>query len=139
TLRLVFADWLEERSDPRGELIRAWFDLREASHVFQEPLDHLTNIQDPLDERYNDALAFWEAAGAYRRLALAVDRDWLWRLGAVRPWLDRDLGLLIARCIVWEGGLDPRILVEEPGAKLERAWMFCYDGPDAPARIGSKD
>jgi uncharacterized protein (TIGR02996 family) len=30
TLRLIFADWLEERSDPRGEFIRVQMRLREA-------------------------------------------------------------------------------------------------------------
>lgn len=33
TLRLVFADWLEERGDPRGELIRLLHTLTQAVEV----------------------------------------------------------------------------------------------------------
>jgi uncharacterized protein (TIGR02996 family) len=30
TTRLVYADWLDERGDPRGEYLRAWFQLEDA-------------------------------------------------------------------------------------------------------------
>jgi uncharacterized protein (TIGR02996 family) len=60
SIRLVYADWLEERGDPRGEFLRLEAALMGASRE---------------DER-------WEAmASRLRELRATVDRDWLTALG----------------------------------------------------------
>ena len=72
-LRLIYADWLEERGDARGEFLRLESHLRR------------TNAQEP---GYPDALAHW------LELRDRVPADWLDRLG----W--RVNGLLLPRALV---------------------------------------
>jgi uncharacterized protein (TIGR02996 family) len=60
SIRLVYADWLEERGDPRGEFLRLEAALMEL------PLE---------DDR-------WAAMAArFRELRATIDRDWLTALG----------------------------------------------------------
>jgi hypothetical protein len=41
--------------------------------------------------------------------------------------------------MIWEGCLDWHALAEEQNTKLERAWMFRYDDPDAPCHTEGRD
>ncbi|MDB5310617.1 MAG: hypothetical protein JWO38_4819 [Gemmataceae bacterium] len=131
TLYFVFADWLDEQDDIRGNMIRAWFVLRSASRRFAVALG-----RGAADDDFEE---FGNAAYSYQQLAEAVDRGWLWKLGAARPWVGRDLGLLVMRHAAWEGGHDWRAIAEERTTEVERAWMFCYDGPDSPWREVGQD
>lgn len=74
---LVYADWFDERDDPRGRLLRVWVDLSwwasHSGHGFRGLLDE------------------------YRRLLRAADPDWRRELGAHRPWVDARLAEELAR------------------------------------------
>jgi uncharacterized protein (TIGR02996 family) len=74
---LVYADWLEERGDPRARLLRVWVDLAwRASHA---------------------SAGFRDLLAEYRRLWLAADPDWRQAFGAARPWVDARLAEELAR------------------------------------------
>lgn len=60
--RLVYADWLEERSDPRGEFIQIWHEMQSDS-------------LKPWTERYLDLFR------RRQKLRRNIDEDWLTRLG----------------------------------------------------------
>lgn len=65
--RLIYADWLEDHGDPRGELIRLREELRNRS---------------PIDPRY------WDAKERFQELRWQTNERWLKRLGydcAYRP------------------------------------------------------
>jgi uncharacterized protein (TIGR02996 family) len=74
---LVYADWFDERNDPRGRLLRVWVDLSwrasHAGHGFRQLLDE------------------------YRRLLRATDPAWRREFGALRPWVDARLAEELAR------------------------------------------
>lgn len=74
---LVYADWFDERNDPRGQLLRVWVDLSwRASHAGH-------GFRDLLDE--------------FRRLLGGVDPDWRREFGAHRPWVDARLAEELTR------------------------------------------
>lgn len=78
TLRpLVYADWLDERGDPRGRLLRVWVDLSwRASHAGSR---------------------FCFLLNEYRQLMRAADPDWRREFGAARRWVDGQLAEELVR------------------------------------------
>jgi uncharacterized protein (TIGR02996 family) len=116
TARLVYADWLEERADPRGELLRAWFALRGASFDFTLALA-ATSPGAAFSQFGVHALRYWQAA-------TLVDRAWLWRLGTGRPWVYGELGLLLVQHTIWQQGRNWLQVAEQQGSEMERAWAF---------------
>src|SRR5438874_7799921 len=72
--RLVFADWLEERGDPRGEMLRLGWEV--------STLPAATPRRDALDVRLG---AWWRAHreawlgdGVGNAGEILFDRGWLW-------------------------------------------------------------
>jgi uncharacterized protein (TIGR02996 family) len=92
TLRLIYADWLEERGDPRGAFLRLYAALRSAApdHVDRVPAEHeLGRLREGIDPG-------WLAAVAPELITRAtfhrvLDAPWSGlpplRLGAVPPGL----------------------------------------------------
>lgn len=76
-LPLVYADWFDERGDPRGRLLRVWVDLSwRASHAGG-------GFRFLLDE--------------YRQLMRAADPDWRREFGTARPWVNAQLAEELVR------------------------------------------
>jgi uncharacterized protein (TIGR02996 family) len=74
---LVYADWLDDRDDPRSQLLRVWVELGWfASHA---------------GGGFRDLLA------EYRRLLAATDPGWRRRVGAARPWIGSEFAEELAR------------------------------------------
>ena len=61
TPRLVFADWLEERNDPRGELIRIQCELTEMPQDVDELTDDEFEYRDQIMQRGDELLKQFEA------------------------------------------------------------------------------
>lgn len=113
---LVYADWLDERADPRGRLLRVWVDLSwRASHT---------------------SAGFRDLVAEYRRLWQAADPGWRSAFGAARPWVDARLAEELCRgylqyvegrpagqrgVIAGEAGWFP-----EPGEPYPRGWLVRY-------------
>jgi uncharacterized protein (TIGR02996 family) len=140
SLRLVFAEWLDRRGDRRGEFIHAWFSLRDAARTFQSALTYWANKEHPKDVKFaDDFYDFYAAVFTYQQVACAVDRDWLCRLGAVRPWVNLNVGLLIATYLVWDYGFDWQAVTAQGSISLERAWLFRYETAVTPCRQEGSD
>jgi uncharacterized protein (TIGR02996 family) len=78
---LVYADWLEERGDPRARLLRVWVDLGwRASYA---------------------SAGFRPLLAEYRRLWLAADPGWRLAFGAARPWVGARLAEELSRGYLW--------------------------------------
>lgn len=74
---LVYADWFDERNDPRGRLLRVWVDLSwRASHA---------------------GYGFRDLLHEFRRQLAEVDPGWRREFGAHRPWIDAQLAEELAR------------------------------------------
>jgi uncharacterized protein (TIGR02996 family) len=78
-LALIYADWLDERDDPRGAFLRLWAELLGAAYSED---DH--SRLEQLAQRYRTALG-------------AIDAAWVAELGRARPWVGRELAVKLAR------------------------------------------
>jgi len=101
---LVYADWFDERNDPRGALLRVWVDLSwRASHAGW-------GFRDLLDE--------------YRRLLGGVDPDWRREFGKHRPWIDARLAEELARGWRRHAGRSSQ------GGIIRGSGKWFFEGPD---------
>jgi uncharacterized protein (TIGR02996 family) len=114
TTDLVYADWLEERNDPRASLIRAWFELRTvASQVPDSPTDpYFYHLKPVID--------------AYRECAASVDREWLWKLGAARPWIGQEYVRAIVFFNLGGHRKDWPKISPDAANSMTRAWLVSY-------------
>lgn len=136
TIWRLYADWLEEQSDDRGQLLRAWFDLREASYGFS--LAASVNGSDA------DFKEFEGPVRRYTKLTANVENwDWLFRLAKNREWINLHLATQICRLHLWRIQED-WLAIEDSFDLEDRAFLFCYKsrknftrakaGPDVPMR-----
>jgi hypothetical protein len=112
----VYADWFDDRSDPRGQLLRVWVDLSwRASHA---------------------SAGFRDLVAEYRRLWLAADPAWRRAFGAARPWVDARLAEELSRAYLRYVARRPagqRGIVAggagwfpEPGEPYPQGWLVRY-------------
>ncbi|AMV27481.1 hypothetical protein VT84_23980 [Gemmata sp. SH-PL17] len=112
---LVYADWMDDRGDPRGPLLRVWADLAwRASHA---------------------GSGFRALLAEYRRLWHAADPDWRSAFGAARPWVSAQLAEELCRGY-FRYVKQPFIRGEvipgqanwftEPGEPDSRGWLVRY-------------
>ncbi len=103
---LVYADWFDERNDPRGRLLRVWVDLSwRASHAGH-------GFRDLLRE--------------FQRLLSATDPDWRREFGAHRPWIDGNLAVELVRGWMWH--VEQRPPAQRGIRSSSGSWFS--DGPD---------
>jgi uncharacterized protein (TIGR02996 family) len=127
TLRHIYADWLEDRGDVRGVLIRSWFALQDAAAVFR------ARLHEGFAEEA-DYQQFRRAVQDYQRPLKRVDPAWMRQLGEVRPWIALDLAFNLAR--LYLGGFGPsrqawRWIARTGTQEMGRAWMIPYMLPEA--------
>jgi uncharacterized protein (TIGR02996 family) len=89
TTRLVYADWLEERGDPRGEFLRTAVAARTAAVADADRHRHLHRLSD---------------------LRSAISPEWL--LQAYRSLAEDDVREVVFRELVGDGALDTFLRVE---------------------------
>ena len=126
-LRQVYADWLEERGDARGAMIRAWFQMHEAAREFRARLR--AGFGDEADHQQ-----FRRAVHDYQRLLKQVDAGWVRQLGGARPWINLDLATDLARLYLGGFGVarQPwRWIIKDGINGMDRAWLVPYRLPEA--------
>lgn len=126
-LRQVHADWLDDRGDARGGVIRSWFHMHEAAQAFRARLR--AGFADDADYQ-----RFRRAVQAYQRLLKQVDLTWVRQLGTSRPWVGLDLATDLARLYLAGFGVERqpwRWIVKDGINGMDRAWMIPYHLPEA--------
>jgi uncharacterized protein (TIGR02996 family) len=119
-LRSVYADWLEERGDPRGKVMRAWLALLEASQAFFHAF-----LEEPSAAPFQ---FLGRQAEHFRAQVRQANRAWLVRLGQPRPWVGRELALQLVRLWLSERRKNWVRLDEGRIDEVESAWLM-YHGP----------
>jgi uncharacterized protein (TIGR02996 family) len=72
-ISLLYADWFEERGDPRCKLLRLWSELLAISYS---------------EETFEDIQVL---AARYRQQVSQADPKWLAQVGRARVWIGREL------------------------------------------------
>jgi uncharacterized protein (TIGR02996 family) len=127
TLRQVYADWLEERGDPRGALLRCWFRVHETARAFRQGLR--TGFVDEADQQ-----GFRRAVQDYQHLLKQADGEWVRQMGQHRPWVGLELALNLARLYLQasdERGQGWRWLLPQATCEMDRGWMIPFRPPEA--------
>lgn len=136
--RLIYADWLEEQGDPRGELIQIWHEqdsLKPWTIEYADRASRIRQLQDEIDADWLTQLGY---SAKYRPMLAEIPRDRAsrWRLLTTfleiwhRPITDSDrVPELIARA--------PEKLVGErlPSAFVE--WYMHFGNADDVWRYGA--
>lgn len=116
TARLVYADWLDERSDPRAEYLRAeatWVALRPSDEQYRTLYRRASRLAAPLDPE-------WFAAVG--RMGILVGRAW----EALPIELKPETPLVPNRLQIWKETVAPlRALFAEGFGSEEVALRFC--------------